>query len=83
LAIILLNIFLKNLKNTDQARNTFHFFEKRYSISQSCQKPPKVATRMFEKEVDNFDITIKLRELKLDWVYNTLNPPPIDRHSDL
>ncbi|MDD4382559.1 MAG: hypothetical protein PHD49_00195 [Candidatus Shapirobacteria bacterium] len=73
----------KEFENIDQVRNTFHFFEKRYSISQSCQKPPKVTTRMFEKDVDNFDINIKMKELRLDWVYNTLNPPPINNHSDL
>lgn len=68
--------FCKEFNPKTERRLTFRFFEKRYSISQSCERPPKVTQKMFDKDTDNSEILIKLKEMGLSFLRDKLDQPP-------
>jgi len=59
-----------------ERRLTFKYFERRYSISRSCERPPKITQKMFDKDIDNSEILIKLKEMGLSFLRDKLNQPP-------
>lgn len=66
----------KEFNSEFERRLTFRFFEKRYSISQSCERPPKITQKMFDKDTDNSEILIKLKEMGLSFLRDKLDQPP-------
>ncbi len=68
--------FCKEFNPKNEQRLTFRFFEKRYSISQSCQRSPKITQKMFDKDTDNSEIFVKLKEMGLSFLRDKLDYPP-------
>lgn len=63
---------VKDFSGRNPNPRTFRFFERRYSISQSCVKPPKYSQPIFDKKTPDFEVQMKLKELNLSFVYDKL-----------
>lgn len=63
---------LKDFSGKNPNPRTFRYFERRYSVSLSCEKPPKYSQAMFDKNMTDFDVRMRLKELNLSFVYDKL-----------
>jgi hypothetical protein len=64
---------IKGIKGNKNKPSGFKFFQRRYSISRSCIRPPKKVTIDLMQANSNLERKYNLTSLDLLWVYNTLH----------